>query len=141
MVLNRGLVAATNETGLALNNRSNDRLYDSVDSKKMVRNLCSSQKYHKQTFFLTFTCNQKKHPGIKKLKNYVDSYKYTKYIPNFDSMTDDDKEEVNMAVNQAIGSLILRNWMEAKKIIIDYICKCPTSPFHPMRSMFARKIS
>ena len=138
LVLNRGLVVATNETGLALNNRSDDRLYDSVDSKKMVRNLCSSQKYHKQTFFLTFTCNQKKHPGIKKLKNYVDSYKYTKYIPNFDSMTDDDKEEVHMAVNQAIGSLILRNWMEAKKIITDYICKCPTSPFHPMRSMFAR---
>ena len=53
-------------------------------------------------------------------------------------MTNDDKEEVHIAVNQAIGSLILRNWMETKKIIIDYICKCPTSPFHPMRSMFAR---
>ena len=72
LVLNRGLISSTNETGLALNNRSDDRLYDSVDSKKMVRNLCSSQKYHEQTFFLTFTCNQKKHPGISPLKDYVD---------------------------------------------------------------------
>ncbi len=35
-------------------------------------------------------------------------------------MTNDDKEEVHMAVNQAIGGLILRNWMEAKRIITDY---------------------
>ena len=53
-------------------------------------------------------------------------------------MTNNDKEEVHIAVNQAIGSLLLRNWMETKKNIIDYICKCPTSPFYPMRSMFVR---
>ena len=112
LVLNRGLVVSSSESGLSLCNRSEDRLYDSVDSKKMVRNLCSSQKYHKQTFFLTFTCNQKKHPGLRKLKTYIDSYEYKKYIPRYDFFTEGDREEYHDSMNQAIGNLILRNWME-----------------------------
>ena len=34
LILNRGLVVSSSESGLALCNRSDDRLYDSVDSKK-----------------------------------------------------------------------------------------------------------
>ena len=138
LILNRGFVVSANESGLSLNNRSDDRLYDSVDSKKMVRNLCSSQKYHEQTFFLTYTCNQKKHPGISKLKNYIDNGEFENKIPNWYSFSEDEREEYKASLNQSIGGLILRNWMEVRTIFINYLCNSPTSPYHPIRSIFSR---
>ena len=51
IVLNRGLVVATNETGLEARGRNQSTLYDSIDSKLMVRNLCASQSFHVMHFF------------------------------------------------------------------------------------------
>ena len=51
IILNRGLVESSDKTGLQVRSRGENLLTDSVDSKQTVRNLCSSQKYHKMDFF------------------------------------------------------------------------------------------
>ena len=67
IVLNRGLTVDSNTTsGMGVRCKNDSSLFEAVDSKQMVRNLCASQKYHKMDLFLTFTCNQKKHFGLKK---------------------------------------------------------------------------
>lgn len=47
IILNRGLMASTNETGLQVRSRDDNLLSDCVDNKQTVRNLCASQSYHK----------------------------------------------------------------------------------------------
>ena len=51
IILNRGLVESTSETGMKVRSHDDSLLSDSVDNKQTVRNLCASQKYHKMDFF------------------------------------------------------------------------------------------
>ena len=56
IILNRGLNVNDNlEVGVRC--KDDRALFESVDSKKMVKNLCASQKYYKMDLFLTFTGN------------------------------------------------------------------------------------
>ena len=42
IILNRGLMVSTGDTGLEINGKDNISLHDSIDSKKTVRCLCAS---------------------------------------------------------------------------------------------------
>ena len=68
IILNRGLMESSSETGLQVRSKNDILMTDAVDNKQTVRNLCSSQKYHNMDFFLTFTCNQSAHFGISTIK-------------------------------------------------------------------------
>ena len=87
IILNRGLMESTNETGLQVRSRNDNLMCDTVDNKQTVRNLCSSQKYHKMDFFLTFTCNQSEHFGLLNIKRWLDGSSWENYFPNFDRCT------------------------------------------------------
>ena len=50
--------------GMPVRDKEHTNLSESVDSRKMVMNLSTAQKYVKFTWFLTITCNQKEHPGL-----------------------------------------------------------------------------
>ena len=80
IILNRGLMVSTGDTGLEVNGKDNTSLHDSIDSKKMVRCLCTSQVYHQMHYFLTFTCNQSKHFGTKMIKNWTDGTDWQYYF-------------------------------------------------------------
>ena len=139
IVLNRGLTAAGDESGgLGLRGKGDSALLESIDSKQMVKNLCSSQKYHKMDFFLTFTCNQKKHFGMSPLKEWVDSKEWIKHYPDYHDLNVFEREEIEKAVLQASGGLLLRNWQEVCKLFLDYLRKSPSSPYRKVLSIFAR---
>ena len=138
LVLNRGFQVADTSSGLSVNGKNSSSLHDSIDSKKMVRNLCTSQKYKRFTEFLTLTCNMKQHFGVKKIKNWIDDTEWQKYYPGFFNLTITEKNEVGDALTQAAAPLLLRNWMEVRVILLDYIYKSIYSPFHPCDTIFAR---
>ena len=53
LILNRGLTVGEDKTGgLGVRGKEDTNLYQSIDNKQMVRNLCFSQKYHEWDFFL-----------------------------------------------------------------------------------------
>ena len=64
LILIRDLTVHLDGLGLQLRSKSDSRLGDLIDSKAMVKNLCSSQKYHPMCFLLTFICNQSEYTGI-----------------------------------------------------------------------------
>ena len=138
IIVNRGLAVAKNDTGLQLNNAGGSYLHDSIDSKKMVRNLCASQKHHKKTHFITLTCNQKQHFGIRKIKNWIDSEKWIQHIPCFDDLSYEHQNEIRKAIHQSASNRILRNWMEVRKALIEYIHTSICCSFYPVDSIFAR---
>lgn len=139
IVLNRGFtVDQGSSTGLGVRCKKDSSLFDSVDSKQMVKNLSASQKYHSMDFFLTFTCNMKKHFGVSFLKNWIDGVEWENYYPDFHDLDDVEKNEIRQAVQQAAGPLILRNWLEVRKYFIEYLLKSPSSPYIDVGALFAR---
>ena len=79
-----------------------------MDSKKIVRDLSASQEYHLMTFFLTFTCNQSKHFGVQKIKNWIDSGLWNEYFPKRHSLQRCEQDEIEVAVTQSAAGLLLR---------------------------------
>ena len=140
LILNRGLNVGKGgrNTHLSNSNSNGSHLTDSIDSKQNVKNLCASQKYHPMHFFLTFTCNQKSHFGVKPIKQWLDNHEWNKFYPEFYSLSNSDKLELQVALDQSAAGLLLRNWMEIRKLFLEYLIESPTCPFSPVSSMFAR---
>ena len=88
--------------------------------------------------FLTFTCNQKEHFGMSMIKRWLDDILWEKYFPSFESFTNEEKSEIRRALNQSASGLILRNWMEVRKIFLNYLFASEDSPYHPTDAMFSR---
>ena len=106
----------------------------------MVKNLSSSEKYIGSfDFFITLTCNMKKHFGTKPVKEWIDSDKWMKYMKNFNKLKMSEKNEMNIALQQASGGLFLRIWEEVSKLFLDYLKKSKSSPYKNVFAIFARK--
>jgi hypothetical protein len=138
MILNRGFSVADTDTGLEVIGSGKSGLHDSIDSKQMVKNLCSSQRYKKMTEFITLTCNMKQHFGIKMIKNWIDSEKWCQHYPGYYDLNSSDQIEVSKSMTQAACGYFLRNWMEVRKSLLNYIYNSVYSPFHPCDVIFAR---
>ena len=138
MVVNRGLMAShTKSSGLNIRGGNDDSpLLDSIDSKQMIKNLMSSQKYHLFDFFVTYTCNMKKHFGTKPIKEWIDDDKWTKHFPNYDTLTEKEKTEIRESLQQAAAPLLLRAWNKSCRIFMDYLKTSPSSPFKRVESIF-----
>jgi hypothetical protein len=140
MVVNRGLMESyTESSGLNIRGGNDDSpLLDSIDSKQMIKNLMSSQKYHLFDFFVTYTCNMKKHFGTKPIKEWIDDDKWTKHFPNYDTLTEKEKTEIRESLQQAAAPLLLRAWNKSCRIFMDYLKTSPSSPFKRVESIFTR---
>ena len=101
IILNRGLMESSSETGLQIRSRHDSLLSDCVDNKQTVRNLCASQKYHKIDFFLTFTCNQSEHFGFSKIKRWIDGSIWEKYFPILESYSMAEKLEIRKGLEKS----------------------------------------
>ena len=88
--------------------------------------------------FLTFTCNQKLHFGTQNIKKWLDNGDLDKHFPDFDDLPFFEKEEIVISLNQSSAGVMLRNWMEVRKLFLEYMCESSSSPFCPVDSMFAR---
>ena len=44
--------------------------------------------------------------------------------------------ELRKIMEQSAGGLILRVWMEVRKIFIEYLCTSKDSPFYPVDAIF-----
>ena len=120
IILNRGLTTADDESGgLGLRGKQDESLLESFDSSTTVKNLCASQYYHKMDFFLTFTCNQKKHFGVKNVKEWIDSGAWKQYFKGFSDLTEFEVKEIEEAVIQSAPTLLLHNWQEVSKLFVD----------------------
>ena len=138
-IISHGLSVADEKVGgLGLRGEGDSSLLNSVDNKAMVRNLCSSQRWHRMDVFLTFTCNMKKHFGTKIVKKWVDSGVWKKRFPNYYDLDPSEKEEIDQSVLEASSSLLQRIWQEVCHLFLKYVKNSPKSPYKSVRSIFAR---
>jgi hypothetical protein len=116
--LNRGLHSAGDKYGgLKVRRKEDSSLHQSVDGTQNTKNLCASQPYHPMDYFITMSCNQKKHFGVKSIKKWVDGKEWTKHFHGWDEdLTKKEKQKYSKQFDRhqlhfyaAIGRK-LRNW-------------------------------
>ena len=59
--------------GMSVRDKDRTNLSKGLDSRQAALNLAGAQPYVKFDLFLTFTCNQKCHPGVKHLHEWKES--------------------------------------------------------------------
>lgn len=107
--------------GMAVREKDHTNLSESVDSRTMVLNLSASQQYVDWTIFLTFTANQKEHPGLGYLHEWKSSMEWTKNIPGYENLTMYEKEELKKSMEEAYAVHAFNNWNAAKKLLLIHI--------------------
>ena len=121
-VLERGFqVDTSNNIGLSIRNSSQNGLTENVDSYDMVRGLSASQEYVKFMWFITFTCNHSETPGVQFLHHWKKSGNWKCFFPGFDYKSEIDKAEITRAIDEASGPIFLRNWVEVRTLILQYL--------------------
>ena len=84
IVLNRILtVDPKSHNGIWVICKDYSSLFEPINSKQMVSNLCASPKHHKIGLFLTFTWNQAERLGLKEIWNWVDYKIWNKFYPMY----------------------------------------------------------
>ena len=138
LIIARGLTCTDGNVGLKLKSSKETSLHDSIDSKQIVKNLCASQKYLPMHFFLTFTVNQSDHFGVKNIKQWIDDKEWLEKFTRNGELTEQNIKMLKKSIEQAAAPLLLRNWMETRTILLEYIYNSPKSPYHPVQAIFSR---
>ena len=81
-------VDVTSSSGLGLRDEKTP-LSEGVSSHQAALDLSAAQAFAPFDWFLTFTCNQSSHPGIKHLHAHKASKNWTKYVRNYNLMSSD----------------------------------------------------
>jgi predicted GIY-YIG superfamily endonuclease len=140
LVINRGLTVGKEIYGnLGVRGNIDSTLLGSVDSKQMVKNLCTSQKYVKWDYFLTFTANQSCHFGLKPIRKWIENKGWASIYPGYNDLNETYQREIDDAVNQASAGLMLRVWEEVSILFLEFITKSPHSPYLNVKATFARR--
>lgn len=136
LVLNRGFESCMGPAGMRLRDKDDDLYTDGIDNRQNVHNLCAAERIRPSTLFVTLTCNQSHHFGVKKIKQYVDSgaaiSNYVDYLkkdfPGVGELSAVAMREVQLAMNEAARCLIVRHWLEVKRFLLNYILHSPELP-------------
>ena len=117
IVLNRGLIIYSESTnGIGVTCKNNSSLFQSIDSKQIVRNLCASQKYHKMGLFITFDLNKSENFGLEEICNWIDSGIRNIFHTIVFNWTHALQKEINTEIEQSSESLFLINWVKKDNI-------------------------
>ena len=109
-IINRGFQVDVNSpVGLSVRNNNQSALTESVDSYDMVRGLAASQEYTNWDWFITFTCNHSKTPGVNFLHEWKKSEEWASQLDRYHTMPQFMKEEYKYAMEEASGPTILCN--------------------------------
>jgi hypothetical protein len=140
LIINRGLTVSSDKNkNLEVRGINDSSLLGSIDSKQMVKNLCTSQKYISWSYFLTFTANQSRHFGLRRIRHWIDKKGWQDVYPGYKLMNHLDQKEIDSAINQTASGLMLRIWEEVSELFLNFITKSPHSPFKNVDATFARR--
>ena len=93
LIIERGLtVPDSKKDNLGVRGQNDSELLGSVDSKQMVKNLCTSQTKIKWSYFLTFTANHSRHFGLKKIREWINKKGWSETFPDYDILELEEKK-------------------------------------------------
>ena len=107
--------------GLDVRDSNMSDLGESMDSHQAALDLAGTKPFVDFDLFLTFTCNQAKHPGISHLHKWKTSRAWANSVPCYIDLLSLERKEVHRAFETAYGSIVSRCWFEVRRFWLDYI--------------------
>ena len=114
-------VSTTTRSGLELADGDDSQLHESLDSRQGAMNLAAASQFVDFDAFVTLTCNQSEHPGIRHLHNWKESKRWTDSVENYDKLSIPNKKDVDRSFEMAYTSVLNRAWLEVRKLILEFI--------------------
>lgn len=131
-------VSTTSTEGLGLGTGDESNLQESVDSSQAAINLAAASQIIQFDLFLTLTCNQSKHPGIRHLFDWKKSMKWTAMVPDWKYLSQREKDEVSKSFEMAYMSVVSRSWLEVRKLLLEFIAKSTSTVLGKVLPVFWR---
>ena len=136
VVLNRGIMGTRD--GIALQESGTSHFnVDTVDSRPTVNRLAAAVAEKKVSYFFTHTPNASDHFGLAPIRDWICSDEAIE-ANGGDPTNPGQYEEIRLALRQASGSIMLRNWMETARIYMDYITLSPERPLGKVEHIWWR---
>ena len=76
--------------------------------------------------FVTFTCNQHDHFGMKHLRQQKNQCDFAYFRQRLGHSANHEINELTKVLEQASAGILLRDWMEVCLLFLDYICNLTT---------------
>lgn len=131
-------VSTTSSEGIGLASGDESNLQESVDSSQAAINLAAASQIIQFDLFLTLTCNQSKHPGIRHLFDWKNSMKWTAMVPNWMYLSQAERDEVSKSFEMAYMSVVSRSWLEVRKLLLEFIAKSTSTVLGKVMPVFWR---
>ena len=114
-------VSTTTKSGLELADGDDSQLHESLDSRQGAMNLAAASQFVDFDAFVTLTCNQSEHPGIRHLNLWKYSKGWTDMVEDYAKLSYLCKEDVDRSFEMAYTSVLNRAWLEVRKLILQFI--------------------
>ena len=114
-------VSTTTTSGLTLGDSDQSELTESLDSGQGAMNLAAAAEKLGMDLFLTYTPNQKDHPGLCHLHQWKESKEWTKTLKYYDGYNSILKRDYDMSMEMAYTHVMTRCWLEVRKFWLQFI--------------------
>jgi hypothetical protein len=108
-------------SGLQVGDGDQADITEAVESCQAVMNLAAASVKHGFDLFLTYTCNQATHPGIRKLHEFKQSMKWTDKIEGYQHMAQWERNDVQTSMEMMHSNVLTRCWMEVRQLWVRFI--------------------
>ena len=114
-------VSTTTSSGLTLGDHDQSGLTESLDSGQGAMNLAAAAEAHGMDLFLTYTPNQKDHPGLCHLHMWKESKEWTKDLRYYHNYLSTHKRDYEGSFEMAYTHTLTRCWLEVRKLWLQFI--------------------
>lgn len=111
-------------SGFTLGDRDKSSLTESLESSQATMNLAAAAFRLNFHAFLTYTCNQSDHPGIRHLNDWVysnDGENWTSGIAKYKQYCAVEREDVRRSMDMAYSHILTRCWLEVRRLWLNFI--------------------
>ena len=110
---------------------------DSVDGRPAVNQLAAAVENKQTTYFYTHTANDLNHFGLSKIKEWIESDAVMEILCD-GTETVREREEVRLCLRQAASVPLLRNWVEACILYMNYVATSDEKPLGDVEHIWWR---
>lgn len=131
-------VDSSSSSGLKVGERDQSDLKESMESAQGMLNLGAAAHKHGFDLFITATCNQSKHPGIRHLHQHKESKEWTSLIEGYDILPCWERDDINISMEMAYTNILTRSWLEVRKLYVRFIMISTSSILKKVKYGFFR---
>ena len=124
-------VSTTTSSGLQLGSGNADQseITETLDSGQGAMNLAAAAHDLTMQGFVTYTPNQKDHPGLRHLHAWKSSREWTANLDFYDSYPQSLQDDYRMSMEMAYTHVLSRCWLEVRKFWLEFIIFSMTTKF------------